>query len=1182
LVCILFFFNGFGSNELGNPFIRNYTPDDYRGHTQNWSIVQDQRGVIYVGNEEGILELAGKIWKPLLVLPNKSRVRSLAIDAKGIVYVGGMGDFGFLAINAKGKRIFQSLKDKLKKEDLEFSDVWNIAVSSAGVYFVTMQKIFHWNYRQINVISEKLHPLAISAYDQIYFTKADGGLFRLDENQLTVLPHADTSQMKFRINSALPYGDQELLVLYENGDFIIYNLQGLSDYKADNTISVAQRIRPFPTEIGPYIRQNFSSHCSVRIGDHLFAYGTFNGGIVIMDEKGKLIQIINRNRGLPDNQIWQLFVDNQQNLWATQNYGLSCIEAKSPFTHFNQLNNLKGMVISCIRYQQQFYAGTFEGIFYLKKYQMNPQDDQQIFLPIKNSNSTCFNFHQFRGLLLATGNNQIYQIIDDEAHVLTTLRWPLCFGQSSRFLDYIFVGQGNGLSAIKLTEPDHGNIKRNHPWQAELIHTGSFSQIKYPIHALADDPQGNLWLSTELDGILRLEFTKDSIDQFIIHHYTTRHGLPDMGKNWVHRIHDRIVVLNETGFYQAVDAIDKQSGQQETRFSSDTIYGKYFSNGADPAMGLFEDQQNKIWSISFQGMRVLTPKPNGSFFMEHFPFKPITGQINRFRVEDNGIVWICGVNNRYLYRFDSTIKKNYSIAYPALIQQVRTIRQNTMLFEGTYYDPNSGSNDSYQRCSLDQPPQLVAKLPYADNSLFFEYSALFYEQPENIQYHYIMKGFDQTWSDWNTETKKEYSNLPEGNYSFWVQAKNIYLCESSPAIFQFAIFPPWHRTWWAYSLFLLIFIGIIAAAVNLNSRRLQASKKHLEKIVSERTAEVVEQKQEIETYAADLFSANQQLTDTKNALWGEMELAKKIQTVLLPQQPKIPGYEIAVFMQTADEVGGDYYDVICIDNNDRRGGACLHPDSERAEEKDGEPCRGGSCARPQDSGQFPKTNPEKPSNLLPGQPQGFAPTDSLKTIHHPPSTDLEPSYWLSIGDVSGHGVSAGLVMMMVQTAIHAVLKNHAHETPDKILKTVNSVIYENIRKMDEDKYMTITLMAIQPSGRIHYSGLHQDIMIYCSTTGQVELAETKGMWLGMMDKLGDTLPVDEIRLQNNDVLLLYTDGIVEAMDGGKKMYSDKKLAKVFQQFAHLSPQAVKQGIIDSLAGYTCNDDITFMVIKKDL
>ncbi|MBU0992664.1 MAG: SpoIIE family protein phosphatase, partial [Proteobacteria bacterium] len=214
-----------------------------------------------------------------------------------------------------------------------------------------------------------------------------------------------------------------------------------------------------------------------------------------------------------------------------------------------------------------------------------------------------------------------------------------------------------------------------------------------------------------------------------------------------------------------------------------------------------------------------------------------------------------------------------------------------------------------------------------------------------------------------------------------------------------------------------------------------------------------------------------ELSEARDALWGEMELAKRIQTTLLPEHPAIEGFEIAAYMKPDDEVGGDYYDVIHVAGKD----------------------------------------------------------------------------WIVIGDVSGHGVPAGLIMMMVQTSIHTALEKYPDMSPVELLTIVNAVISRNIKKLKEDKYMTITVLAYAVNGQFDFAGAHQDILIYRSSSGGVESIETHGVWIGMTDDIKNMLQVDQVKLNKRDVMLLYTDGIPEARDSSGNMFSEEKLADLFQK-----------------------------------
>jgi serine phosphatase RsbU (regulator of sigma subunit) len=271
--------------------------------------------------------------------------------------------------------------------------------------------------------------------------------------------------------------------------------------------------------------------------------------------------------------------------------------------------------------------------------------------------------------------------------------------------------------------------------------------------------------------------------------------------------------------------------------------------------------------------------------------------------------------------------------------------------------------------------------------------------------------------------------------------------------------------------------------------------------------------EELQAAMEEMEAMNQQLIETRDNLWGEMQLAKKIQTVLLPENPAIGGFEIAAHMAPADHVGGDYYDIINVSGMD----------------------------------------------------------------------------WIVIGDVSGHGVPAGLIMMMVQTAIHTVLAGTGNPEPQELLSRVNHVITENVHKLHEDKYMTITVIACLSGGRFYHSGLHQDIMIYRAAEHRVELIETNGIWIGLMDDITGMTSQSGFAMTSGDVMFLYTDGITEAWEKGSikderdpeiSMYGAKKLNDIFLELGGRPPEDIKRGILTSLEHYECTDDITMVIIKK--
>jgi serine phosphatase RsbU (regulator of sigma subunit) len=240
-----------------------------------------------------------------------------------------------------------------------------------------------------------------------------------------------------------------------------------------------------------------------------------------------------------------------------------------------------------------------------------------------------------------------------------------------------------------------------------------------------------------------------------------------------------------------------------------------------------------------------------------------------------------------------------------------------------------------------------------------------------------------------------------------------------------------------------------------------------------------------------------------DALWGEMKLARKIQEALVPAAPALAGCEVAASMKPADEVGGDYYDVIQFDGNE----------------------------------------------------------------------------WILIGDVSGHGVPAGLIMMMCQTAVRTALERDPKMTPDRLLVLVNSVLTQNIHQLGEDKYMTISALCRGPDGTISFAGAHQDIFVYRADTDDVETFETAGLWLGIKANAEGSFTTSQLRLGKGDVLVLHTDGVTEAMRDGA-LFDTEGMRNVLRAAKGKTAREILDGVLGALEGFELKDDATLLVIRQ--
>jgi DNA-binding CsgD family transcriptional regulator len=103
----------------------------------------------------------------------------------------------------------------------------------------------------------------------------------------------------------------------------------------------------------------------------------------------------------------------------------------------------------------------------------------------------------------------------------------------------------------------------------------------------------------------------------------------------------------------------------------------------------------------------------------------------------------------------------------------------------------------------------MPNIKYSDNSLHFEMASSVYGQEQNTEYAWYLEGFDKDWSPWINKTEKDYTNLPEGTYTFKVRCRNAADNESTLAAWSFRVLPPWYRSWWAYTLYAFLLFGLL-------------------------------------------------------------------------------------------------------------------------------------------------------------------------------------------------------------------------------------------------------------------------------------------------------------------------------------------------------------------------------------
>ena len=190
--------------------------------------------------------------------------------------------------------------------------------------------------------------------------------------------------------------------------------------------------------------------------------------------------------------------------------------------------------------------------------------------------------------------------------------------------------------------------------------------------------------------------------------------------------------------------------------------------------------------------------------------------------------------------------------------------------------------------------------------------------------------------------------------------------------------------------------------------------------------------------------------------------------------------------------------------------------------------------------------------------------------------------YLVIADVKGKGMAAALYMVRVQALLQYLLDKH--HSPTDILIALN----KNIRRiMRHDYFISMALCSIEPDATIRFSRAgHMPLIHYSDRQQQCFSVEPRGIAVGLENNLLFEKTIEEITVtpEKKDVLVFYTDGVVETMDSARNQYGETALQKVISEKAHLPAQQILEAILQEVTRFRgINppiDDLTLIVMKK--
>lgn len=510
LFCLLLGVKGIKAQPISSaPLVKNYTKKNHKGGTQTWDICEDNNGILYFANNNGLLVFDGGSFG-CFPLPGKTILRSILFDSiTNRIYAGGQNEMGFYAFNNTGKLSFTSLAHLLPNDHKGFEDVWTILQTQGITYFQTNRAIYAYKDNKIGLIMPSDQPLEkmFLADGEIYLSDAAGSIFKLINFSFKLL----VPYTKLDITSIVGLNKETLLVCT--------NKNGLYHLKNN------QLTKP---EINDIELKEFRIYRACKYGN-LVVIGTSRSGIYFLDEQGNLQYKLGVQNGLQNNNVLSIYADKNKNLWLGLDNGIDMVRLNYPYAYIYPDGVLKGTGYCMTHLAGVDYFGTNNGLYK----QLNNSNFQLIL----NTEGQVWDVQSIQNKLFALHHEGLYEVNDLTAKKIANIKgcWKLLPLKSKP--GFFIVGTYNGISIFK--------------WENNSLQFVSKpTNFKESSRFVEEDEAGNIWVGHPYKGLYKIKLNANLTQIIETKRYGKAHGLPLDIDNLVFNLNGNTCFTGTNGVYQ--------------------------------------------------------------------------------------------------------------------------------------------------------------------------------------------------------------------------------------------------------------------------------------------------------------------------------------------------------------------------------------------------------------------------------------------------------------------------------------------------------------------------------------------------------------------------------------------------------------------------------------------------------
>lgn len=656
------------------------------------------------------------------------------------IYTGSYMEFGFWKRKADGLLKYYSLSSAIKSKILDDEQFWNILSYDYWVIFQSLNQIYIYNTQ-----NNSFKIIAASA-NIVKAFKTNNAIYYQTNNQGLF----EIEGGKSKLVSAHPDLKKNRIVnVFEKGDELLILTQRAGFY----TLS-GKELMKYPTEIDASFSDESVYSCEA-LSNGGFVIGTVSNGIFIITKEGKKKYHISQKKGLSNNTALSLFEDKEKNLWIGLDNGINCINLNSPIQSYVDDSGVLGTVYTSQLYNGKLYVGTNQGLFY-KDYQSNDE-----FKFISGTKGQVWSLFVYDGTLFCGHDLGTFVVTNAVAKNIFSKSGTWNFVKVPGNKTLLLQGNYYGISVLE---------KKNNEW----IFRNKIKGFDYSSKYFAITKGFEIYVSHEYKGVFRLE--TDAKLQEVRGNFAYKS--PKKGKN------ASLVQFNNVIYYANKDGVFKLNNATK-EFYKEPVLSSVFEKDEYTSGKMIVDGSNKIWLFSKN-------------YISYYTANKLSDELKQ-----NSIPIPASLTNSML-GYENISQLSPSTYFFGTTDGYYTMNINELAFENYKVSLSNISTYTLNGPVNTNPILEEGQFLHDENNITFSFTVPEYNKYINVEYQYILEGFQNKWSDWNVRPSVNFKNLPSGDYVFKVKAKFANSNLENTVTYAFTILKPWYATNLAIVLYIIL------------------------------------------------------------------------------------------------------------------------------------------------------------------------------------------------------------------------------------------------------------------------------------------------------------------------------------------------------------------------------------------